>query len=118
MCQNHGVHKDITCSRRWLWGRVESYSWGFSSFEIISTTKALKLANMAPDSILNHDKDSSYILYSDVKSIMLKKGKHFTDTEITVVTGTRKLKFFFNITNFDRCVKILKETIPDRLVVQ
>src|SRR6267378_4543343 len=66
--------------------------------QVMSMKKARKLSVMTPDAIIQADKSNFYIPYTDIKSIILKKGKlpiFFTNTYLVLVTDNGN--YFFSL---------------------
>ena len=89
--------------------------------QVMSMKRARKLSMMTPDAIIQADKSNFYIPYTDIKSIILKKGKlpiFFTNTYIMLVTD--KEKYFFSLPRqiFDECARTISMAIPDKLTIK
>jgi hypothetical protein len=89
--------------------------------QTMSMKKARKLAAMTPDAIIQDDKSNFYIPYTDIKLIIMKKGKlpiFFTNTYIVLVTD--KEKYFFSLPRqiFDECARTVNMAIPDKLAIE
>jgi|GEM_PF-6861490 len=89
--------------------------------QAMSMERARKLAVMTPDAIIQADKSNFYIPYTDIKSIIMKKGKlpiFFTNTYIMLVTDDEK--YFFSLPRqiFDECARTVSKAIPDKLTIK
>ena len=88
--------------------------------QAMSMKRARKLAAMTPDAIIQDDKSNFYIPYTDIKLIIMKKGKlpiFFTNTYIVLVTDNGN--YFFSLPRqiFDECVSAVSMAIPDKLAI-
>ena len=89
--------------------------------QVMSMKRARKLSMMTPDTIIQADKSNFYIPYTDIKSIIMKKGKlpiFFTNTYIMLVTD--KENYFFSLPRqiFDECVSAVSMAIPGKLTIE
>ena len=89
--------------------------------QAMSMQRARKMAVMTPDAIIQADKSNFYIPYTDIKSIIMKKGKlpiFFTNTYIMLVTD--KEKYFFSLPRqiFDECARTVSMAVPDKLTIK
>jgi hypothetical protein len=89
--------------------------------QAMSMQRARKMAVMTPDAIIQADKSNFYIPYTDIKSIIMKKGKlpiFFTNTYIMLVTDDERYYFSLPRQIFDECVRTVSMAIPDKLTIK
>jgi len=89
--------------------------------QAMSMQRARRMAVMTPDAIIQADKSNFYIPYTDIKSIIMKKGKlpiFFTNTYIMLVTDDEN--YFFSLPRqiFDECARTVSMAVPDKLTIK
>ena len=116
----------ISMAKTFAMGKGQNTSW----CESMSIDRANQLAVMTPDAILQADKSNYDVPYTDLKSIVMKKGTKLgtiaeimlgpscNNNYITFMVYDKKFKYYFPRQMFDECADALRKLIPDKITIE